>query len=170
MDDIIALIVVIITIVSAIVRIKAKQKPTAGAKPAMGGDLGTKLKAFFAEIQQRLEEQTPKGPSGTSRWDTLLNADKAKDPPVQSYELSLEDIELEEEKKPVAPAKKPPTRPARVHHKPVEKRPVGPRPEQCAPELLPANETPCPAFLRRAVVWSEILGPPVALRDSSWDR
>jgi hypothetical protein len=170
MDNIITLIVIIIAIVSAVSKIKAKQKPKSDATPATGSELGTKLKAFFADIQQRLEEQTPKGPSGASRWDTLLNADKAKDPLVHSYELSLEDIELEEEKKPVAPVKKPPTRPARVHHKPVEKRPVGHRTEQCVPELLPANETPCPAFLRRAVVWSEILGPPVALRDSSRDR
>jgi hypothetical protein len=170
MDDIITLIVIIIAIVSAASKIKAKQKPKSGAKPATGSELGTKLKAFFTEIQQRLEEQSPKDPSGASPWDALQNASQTKEPPVRSYELSLDDLELEEDDEPAAPVQKLPVQPARVHPRPAATEPIDPAPEPCAPEQMAGKATPCPKFLRRAVVWSEILGPPVALRDSPWER
>lgn len=171
MDDIFTLIIIIITIVSAIGQIvKAKQKSASGAKPAARSELGTKLKAFFSEIQQRLEEQSPKGSPGGSPWDALQNIGRAKEPPTESYDLSLEDLEMEEEEATAPPVKKPPPRPARVHPKPAAARPVDPAPAPCAPEPLVGETAPCPEFLRRAVVWSEILGTPLALRDTPWDR
>jgi hypothetical protein len=172
MDNFVTLIVVIIIIVSAISRIKTAQKPKAGAKPAPPSDLGSKLKAFFAEVQQRLEEQAPDGPSRASRWDGLSNADPTKSSSAPSYEMSLDDLELEyEEAQPTPePVKKPSLRPAMTPTRPQEKLPDSGRPRLCAPEAMPAKAAPCPEFLRRAVVWSEILGPPVALRDSSRQR
>jgi hypothetical protein len=171
MDDIFTLIIIIITIVSAIGQIaKSKKKSAGGGKPAARGELGTKLKAFFSEIQQRLEESSSKGSPGASPWDALQDVGQAKEPPAGSYELSLEDLELEEEEAPAPPVKKPPPRPARVPAKPAAARPVDPAPEPCAPEPLVGKTAPCPEFLRRAVVWSEILGPPLALRDTPWER
>jgi hypothetical protein len=170
MDDIITLIIVIITVVSAVSRIRSKQKPKSGTKPAQGGELGTRLKAFFAEIQRSFEEQAPKVPSGASRWEGLQNAGRAQAPSARSYELSPDDLELEEERPPVAPARKPPVRPAATHPKPDAAPPDQSAHAPCAPEPLAVKGAACPEFLRRAVVWSEILGPPVALRDTPWER
>lgn len=165
MDNIITLIIIIIAVVSAISRIRTKQKPKSGAKPAASSELGTKLKAFFAEIQQKLEEQSPKSPSGAARWDALRNAGQAQD-----YELPIEDLDLEEEEPPAAPVTKPPVRPAGDRPKPVAAQAVDSAPEPCAPGLLAVKGAPCPEFLRKAVVWSEILGPPKALRSAPWER
>ena len=171
MDDIITLIIVIITVVSAITSIRSKQKPKSGAKQAPGGELGTKLKAFFAEVQRGFEEQTSKSPSGASRWERLQNAGQSKAPPARSYELSPDDLELEEEKPPAAPARRMQQhRPAGTRPKPEAAPPVHPAHGPCAPEPLAVKGAPCPEFLQRAVVWSEILGPPVALRDTPWER
>jgi hypothetical protein len=172
MDNFITLIVVIIFIVSAISRIKAAQKPKGGAKPAPPNELGTKLKAFFAEIQKRLEEQAPNGSSGASHWDRLAKVDKSDQSPSPSYEMSLDDLELDDEEEiPLPePVKKQPSRPVKVRAKPMGKRPIGGGSRSYVPEPLSAQAAPCPEFLRRAIVWSEILGPPAALRDSTWDR
>jgi len=170
MDDIITLIIVIITVVSAVSKIRSKQKPKSGTKPAPGGELGTRLKAFFAEIQRSFEEQAPKAPSGASRWEGLQNAGQAQAPSARSYELSPDDLELEEERPPAAPARKPHVRPAVTRPKPDAAPPVSCAPAPCAPEPLAVKGAACPEFLRRAVVWSEILGPPVALRNTPWER
>jgi hypothetical protein len=171
MDDFFTLIIIVITIISAIGQIvKAKQKSTSSAKPSTRSELGAKLKVFFKEIQQKLEEQSPKGSSGgDSPWDALEDAGQSEEPAMRSYELSLEDLELEEEKESAPPEKKPPAQPARVKPGPAE-RPVDSASGPCAPEPLVGKAAPCPEFLRRAVVWSEILRPPLALRDTPWDR
>jgi hypothetical protein len=170
MDDIITLIIVIITVVSAVSRIRSKQKPKSGTKPASRGELGTRLKAFFAEIQRSFEEQTSKTPSGASRWDRLQNARQAQAPAARSYELSPDDLELEEKRPKAAPARKPAVRPAAPRPKPDAAPPVHSAPAPCAHEPPAVQGAPCPEFLRRAVVWSEILGPPVALRDAPWEH
>jgi hypothetical protein len=172
MDNFIPLIVILIFIVSIVSRIKSAQKPKAGARPAPPGDLGTKLKAFFSEIQQKLEEQAPSGPSGPSRWERLSTAGQTRLSPPPGDEMALDDLELEyEEAQPTPlPVKKPPLRPAMTPTPPPEELPRSGRPGPCTPESLDAREAPCPEFLRRAVVWSEILGPPVALRDFFQNR
>jgi hypothetical protein len=170
MDDIIAWIIVIIAVVSAISRIRSKQNPKSGAKPASSGELGTRLKAFFGEIQRSLEAQAPQSPSGTSRWEKLQNAGQAQEPPARSYELAPDDLELEEERPPAAPVRKPPRRSAGAQPAPEPAPAVHSAPSACAHEPLALKGAPCPEFLRRAVVWSEILGPPVALRDAPWDH
>jgi hypothetical protein len=171
MDALITLIIIIITVVSVVSRIRTKEKSKSGARPAAGSELGTKLKAFFTEIQRSFEEQTPKGPAGASRWQRLQDAGQAKGPPERSYELSYEDLELEEEKPPAAPVKKAPVRrPASDSPKPAVAPPVDSAPAPCAPKPLDAGTASCPESLRKAVVWSEILGPPVALRDAPWER
>ena len=161
MDNFITLIVIIIFIVSLISRIKAAQKPKASARPAPPGDLGNKLKAFFSEIQQKLEEQAPNGSSGASRWERLSTAGQSRLSSPPGDEMTLDDLELEyEEAQPTpAPVKKPPLRPTMPPTPPPEELPHSGRPGPCTPELLPAKEASCPEFLRRAVVWSEILGP-----------
>jgi hypothetical protein len=174
MENFIPLIVILIFIISIVSRIKGAQKPKSGAGPAPSGDLGTKLRAFFSEIQQKLEEQAPSGPSGRSRWERLSTADQTRLPPLPDDEMSLDDLELayEEAQPTPAPVKKKPLRPAMPLTPPPEELPRSDsgRPGPCTPKPLYAKEAPCPEFLRRAVVWSEILGPPVALRDFFQNR
>jgi cell division septation protein DedD len=173
MDNIITLVVVIIFVVSTIIRIKAAQKPKNGGKPVPSSDLGKKLKTFFAEIQRKLEEQAAGRPPDSSRWEELSDAGQTSQMSPPDDEMSLEDLELEPVKAQPSspkPVRKPPSRPAMDRSQPPEERPHGGHPEPCKGEPMPANAASCPEFLRRAVVWSEILGPPVALRDSPWDR
>jgi hypothetical protein len=173
MDNFITLVVVIIFVVSIISRIKTAQKPKGGAKPVPPSDLGNKLKAFFADIQQKLEEQAADRAPGASRWDELSNAGGSRQLLQPNNEMSLDDLELEyveEQPSTPKPAKKPPLRPAMARSQPLEERPHSGHPGPCKREPMPAKTDPCPEFLRRAVVWSEILGPPVSLRDSRWER
>jgi hypothetical protein len=173
MDNLITLVVVIIFVVSIISRIKAEQKQKNAAKPTPPSDLGSKLKTFFADIQRRMEEQAAGRPGGASRWDELSDAGQTGQLSPPDDEMSLEDLDLAPVKVQPAspkPVKKPPPRPAMTRSRPPEERPQGGHPGPCKQEPMPADAAPCPEFLRRAVVWSEILGPPVALRDSPWDR
>ena len=170
MDDIFTLIVVIIAIVSAVGKIKAKQKSAEGARPAKPGELATKLKAFFAEIQRSFDIQTSKGASGASRWGRLMQRDNIGISSGQQYDISLEDLELEGEDAPAEPKAKPPQRSTRFETKPSEKQPAIRPPDLSVPQPVPAITARDRAFLRKAVVWSEILGPPVALRDFPGDR
>ncbi len=170
MDTIITLIIVIITIVSAFTRLKAKQKAAKGAKPVKSGELATKLKAFFTEIQERFEAQTQKGTSGAPHWGRLMQGDDANGSSADHYDMSLEDLVLEDEELPAEPEKKPPARSTRFETQPSKKMPAGRPPGLGVPEPVPVKTAWDRAFMRRAVIWSEILGPPVALRDFPGDR
>jgi len=170
MDDIFTLIVVIIAIVSAFGKIKAKQKPAKGAKPAKPGELAAKLKAFFAEIQERFDTQTPRGASGASRWGQLMQGGKADGSSADRYDMTLEDLDLEDEETPAEPETKPPARFTRFQTKASKEQPAARPPDLRVPALAPAKTVPDRAFLRRAVIWSEIIGPPVALRDFTGER
>lgn len=173
MDNLITLVVVIIFVVSMLSRIKAAQKPKNDAKRIPPSDLGSKLRTFFAEIQRKMEEQAAGGPASTSRWDELSDGGGTRQSSQSDDEMSLVDLELapvEAQPSSPKPVKKPPSRPPMARSQPPEEGPHGGHPGSCKGEPMPANAASCPDFLRRAVVWSEILGPPVSLRDSPWDR
>ncbi len=169
MDNIITLIVVIIVIVSAVSKIKAQQKPAKGAKPAKPGELATKLKAFFAEIQERFDAQPPKSTSGASHWGQLMQEDNLNGSSADHFDMSLEDLVLEDEEPPAEPEAKPPARSTRFETKKAKKQHAD-RPTDLRAPAAAAKTAADRVFLRRAVIWSEILGPPVALRDFPGDR
>ena len=166
-DDIFTLILIVLAIGSAIAKAVSKAKPKAKKKvtPA-AGELQKKLKGFFADIQEKLEAQSRKSDSTASQWDQLKRGDRAGGPPTNAYELSLEDLVLEEEEEPEKPVGQPPRPPSRVQPQPGG----GKQPESRAAEPLSAKTALTPEALRNAVIWSEILGPPVALRDFSAQR
>lgn len=172
MDDIFTLILVIIAIVSAVTKAKSKTtpKPRKYDKPAASGDLRAKLKAFFADIQEKLEAQTQQGASGSSQWRQLKRGNKAGGPSADHYDMSVEDLILEDEEPPPEPEIKPRRRSVAVQPQPAKKQPTGEQPDLHPGEPAPAKAALNRAFLRKAVIWSEILGPPKALREFSGER
>ncbi len=172
MENILALIVIIITIVSAVNKARRKRKPEQSAKAAAPGDLAAKLKVFFNEVQEKFDAQSRKSTPGASPWGQLMPDESTPGQP-EHYDMSLEDLVLEEETAPAEADKKPPARAARKSTK-QKKPPVSEKSskERVEKKPEPPKEMPPPAYatLRRAIVWSEILGPPVALRDDPRQR
>ena len=166
-DDIFALILIVLAVGSAIAKAVTKAKPKSKEKvtPA-AGELQKKLKVFFADIQEKLETQSRKSDSTASQWDQLKRGDKVGGPATNAYELSLEDLVLQDEEEPEKPDIQPPRPPSRVQPQAGGDKQPDPR----AIEPLSAKTALTPEVLRNAVIWSEILGPPVALRDFSGER
>lgn len=164
MDNIIALIVVIIAIVSALSKAKTRQKSKQTANAPESNELAAKLKTFFAQVQERLNTQSRQGAGGASAWGPLMQAEKDKEPP-EHYDMSLEDLVLEEEPAPAKVEKRLPARPTMAQAKPVAPQATSSHSGMLAEKPLASKTSPDVATLRRALIWSEILGPPVALRD-----
>jgi hypothetical protein len=161
MDNLFTLIAIIIVVVSVVRKIKAQQKSPSGAT-APGGGWITKLNAFLADIQRKMEQQPSGRATGASGWDQLLDGG--------SQANSLEDLEFEEEEIPPSPPPMPIVTPSRAYKNRSDNQqiiPAGPRRSARCSEKQPLLRVARNrAALRKAVVWSEILGPPVALKNS----
>lgn len=169
MDSIITFIVIIIMVVSIVSKLKAK--PKQGKAPARGGGLIDKLNAFLEQAQKNLEQQNRQNREASYEWDQLM---EEEEPEQQVYyeRDALEDLIIEEE--PPPPPRIPPREPRRAR---LERE----RKERPAAATM---KTPPPARrgqqrkgihmgrrqLRKAIIWSEIIGPPVGLRNSSNNR
>lgn len=191
MEDLIPfLIFIIVGILSVVAKSKARKKKKQGQPPKKGGDLITRLNAFLTDVQKRLEAQSQAGtPGAQSGWEQLLGRPRpGAARPLPGKEESLDDLVLEETDIPpappgpkpirrhtmllVEPEKKPgrrladaPRPAARARQTPTAPAPA-PQPEARATGSPPPAAAPkTRAGLRRAVVWSEIIGPPMALRD-----
>jgi hypothetical protein len=160
MDNLFTLIAIVIVVVSVVRKIKAKQKSSAGAAAPAGGWV-TKLHAFFADIQRQIEQKSSVGPADASAWRQLMEGDSQAD--------SLEDLDLEEEETPPAPKKMPPVSPGRVQKiRSDQKQTIPGAPQRSAlgfEKRAPLKVARNRAELRKAVIWSEIFGPPVSLKD-----
>lgn len=174
MDTIITLIVIAIMVVSVISQIKAKQKAKPGAKPSNTGGWVAKLNTFIADIQKKIDEQSKESSPGLAEWRQLMDGGNAGISQTDVPDDSLGDLVFEEDDVPVLPEKKPPVRPVRAQAKPSDKKPVIPdapqRPALRARKTTLSTMAGNRADLRRAVIWSEILGPPVALKDQPGNR
>lgn len=170
MDDIITIIIFIIMIISVVNKFKTKKKP--GEKPSKSGGLMDKLNAFLQEVQNNIEQQKKQDSSGHSGWDQVMDQDEQYKVRQHYPEPEpLEDLVLEE-----AP---PPPPPKKIRHRESRlatrerKRPVTATVAHPAPSAKKICRKRIPmgrARLRKAIIWSEILGPPVALRNRSGDR
>ena len=174
MDDIFTLVLIIIAIVSTVIKAKSKPKDkqlkNKSEAKAAAGELGAKLRGFFADMQEKFEAQTLKGRSGLTQQRRLTRSKKKSVSAADSDEMSLEDLVLEDEQPEPAPVKSPPPRPAALRAEPSVKPPVTPQPDPTVRQAQPSKAPLDPAFLRNAVIWSEIIGPPVALRDFPEER
>jgi hypothetical protein len=173
MDNIVTLIVIFIVLGSVIRKFKGEQKTKKGATPPDGGWL-TKLKDALADIQRQIEQQS-KGPtSGASGWDQLLRGGEPYSSQPDAGEAALDDPVFEDAQTPPHPEKMEPATPVRAQAIRSDKAQVVPGVKRrkavhagqpsCAPMAVSR------ADLRKAVIWAEILGPPVALRDQSGGR
>jgi len=168
MDNIVTLIVIFIVLGSIIRKFKAQQKAKQGATPPDGGWL-TKLKAALADLQRQIEQQSKGRTSGASAWDHLLDGGEPHSSQPDADEAALDDRVFEEAQTQPHPKKMPPAAPVRAQTIRSDKtqgmpgvrrrKAVHAGQPSCAPMAVSR------ADLRKAVIWAEILGPPVALRD-----
>jgi hypothetical protein len=168
MENLFPLIFIVIALLSIIG--KLKKRPRAPETKASEVGWIQKLNALLADVQQRLQQPPQDGASGQSPWERLLKgADLSGSQPDGP---AARDVE------PVADAVTGSPRPARNRPMAPVRATVAARMDKTAP-VVTAVRTPAAAFakgsvsslrgrradLRNAVVWSEILGPPVALKD-----
>lgn len=174
MDTIITLILILIAFWSIFSKIKAKQKTKQGAT-SPGGGWVAKLNAFLVDIQRKIEQQSKDRTTGASGWDQFLDDGEEFGSPSDVDEAALDELVVEEAEAPPRPVKMPPAVPVMAQATRVEKTQFIPGgvPRRKA---LQAGQPPYPSMavsraeLRKAVIWSEILGPPVALRDKRVGR
>lgn len=168
MDNIVTLIIVIIIVVSSVIsEIKKRQKTQKGLKTE-GGGWFKKLDAFLTDIQNRLEQQSKESSTGGFDWSRLRDGGDANRSRSDADEEVVDELVFEEIELPLRPKEKPPEAPDRIRTvQPVET----PVPSASQLAALHAGKPSHAAMavsraeLRKAVIWSEILGPPMALRD-----
>ncbi len=174
MENIITFIVIAIMIVSAVSKIKAKQKKKKSDKPSGSGGWIEKLNTFLANIEKNVQQQSKGSTTGISAWKQLMEGAKAGRLQTDPHEDSLEDLILEEDELPVLTKQKRTVRPVKAPIKRPDKEKISPdatrKPALQAQKSKRSGIAMDRASLRRAVIWSEILGPPVALRDQQGDR
>ena len=168
MEDFLPFLVFAIVAVASMVSNLRKKKKN-DAKPKTRTGLGLKLSMIFAEIKSKIELERQKqkaaqeGPSSASEWRRLMEDGPQPDEP----EETLADLDLGAEAPPPSPKKPAFVKSYRDRSMPMREREM-PHLES-EPPPLPAETRKSPRLgrkrLRRAIVWSEILGPPVALRD-----
>lgn len=170
MDNIFTWIVIIIAILSAISEIRKKQRAKKGAKPK-GRSWVKKLDAFLTDIQNRLEQQSKGSTDGASEWSRLRDGGEVGRSRSDADEEVFDELVFEEIEPPPRPKEKPSARVRPTRSDETQSVPGAPQPKALdAGKPSYAAMAVSRAELRKAVIWSEILGPPVALRDQLGDR
>ena len=168
MENLFPLIFIVIALISIIGQIKKRSKPPGAAKASQVGWM-QKLNTMLAELQQRLQQPPQGGAPGPSPWERLLKGSGLPDSPPD-VPAAIRD-EVQEVKSASRPARVRPVVPGRAPAAGRDKiPPVATAPPTLVASVAKGSATPLPrsrADLRKAVIWSEILGSPVALRDKS---
>jgi len=173
MENTVTLILIFIALWLISRKFIAQQKTKQGAT-SKGGNWITRLNAFLADIQRKIEQQSKDRTTGASGWDQFLDDGEEFGSPSDADEAALDDLVFEEAQTPLHPKKMPPAAPVRAQTIRSDKTQVVPGVTRrkavhagqpsCAPMAVSR------ADLRKAVIWAEILGPPVALRDQRGGR
>jgi hypothetical protein len=168
MDIVITLIVIAIAVWSMVSRYKAQRKKQPSATPLAGGWITT-LKAFLTNIQRQIEQQSKNRTGDASGWDRFLDDSQTNSYSTDLNEAALDDRVLTKAQTQPPSKKIQPVVPIRVQTPRSDKTQMDPG--ALRSRAIPAGK-PSRAFiaasradLRNAVIWSEILGPPMALRD-----
>jgi hypothetical protein len=168
MENIITLILIFIALWSILRKFKTRQKTKPGAPPPGGGWI-TRLNVFLTDLKNQIEQQTKESTTGASGWDQLLDGDEGFSSPSDADEAGLDDLVFEEAQTPPHTKKMPPAAPVRAQTSRSSKtRCVPGVPRRKAVRACNPSDTSMAvnrADLRKAVIWAEILGPPMALRD-----
>lgn len=173
MENIFTLILIFIALWSISRKFKAQQKTKQGAT-SKGGNWIIRLNATLADIKRTIEQQSKDRTTGASEWDQFLDDGEEFGSPSDVAEAALDDLVFEEARTPPHPKKMPPAVPVRTRTTPSDKTRFDPGVQRF--KALHAGKPSCASMavsraeLRKAVIWSEILGPPVALRDQFGGR
>lgn len=172
---IIYVLLILFFVLPSVLRRKKKKGTAQRERQSSGlGKLGERLRAFMRELetqaleakkkadQQAESDRTgqaagPQRAKGKSVWDLLTDREAEEAETVPYTELSAEVVsEPLAEPEPVRPSRA--VRNGRPETVKKVQRPETPVPAAPVRAVLPAHA------LQQAVVWSEILGPPKALR------
>lgn len=180
MEDLIQFLLFIgVGLLLAIGKMQSKKKKKRGAKARESEGLTTRINAWLTSLQKHIETQSKKTAGVKTGWEQLIGGSRPVRPQTDPSDGTIEDVDLGAgETTPSPPPRTAPTAPPPQPHlsiRPAE-NPTSPaieipqrpptvrrKPNQA---VLPMQRT----GLRQAVVWSEILGPPVALRDPFGDN
>jgi len=169
MENMFTPILIFIVLWSIFRKLKAQQKAKSGAT-SKGGNWITRLNDFLADIQRKIEQQSKDRTTGASGWDQFLDDGEEFGSPSDVDEAALDDLVFEEAQAqphlkkmaPVAHVRAQTIRSDKTQVVPggvTRRKAVHAGQPSCAPMAVSR------ADLRKAVIWAEILGPPVALRD-----
>ena len=168
------LLFVIFGIISVIGKVKKIKKKKQGTKARGREGLAVRIHAWLTDLQKRIETQSKKAPKGKLDWEQLIGRSQLESTHTIPTDDALEDVYLEATEQTPSPVPK--AKPLRVSPPPhVLKKssdkskmmgvetPRMPKKDRRrpTPTVLPTDRS----SLRLAVVWSEILGPPISLRD-----
>ena len=128
--------------------LKSEEMGGGGSRTGLQG----KLNKFLSRIKAEIEAANPKGSDEETGWEAVLPQEEDVKPARD--ESPPERIEPVIEKRPVLKVKPAPARPVSESMKPAVDG------KKTLPGLAYGIRD-----LRKAVVWSEILAPPLALRD-----
>ena len=130
----------------------AKPKETK-KKPSIFGRIGEQIQQFIQELENQAKQQKKETRDQETIWETLAEEEDAS--PV--FESAGEDAGFSEfEPKEVEPPAKKRIRSRRYEQEPCIKEPLYPLREKYCFKSNP---------LQNAIIWSEILSKPLALRD-----
>jgi hypothetical protein len=167
MENIVTLIVILIVLWSVISKRRAKKKARRGDAAPPGGSWIARLNTLLTDIQKRLQQQPKTSAGGTFDWRRLLDGEALRSQ-SDADEAAPDEPVFEEMAPSAAPESTPPADPAvaRVTRadrtQPVPDTPRREAYQRGKPSF--ASTAASRSDLRKAVIWSEILGPPVALR------
>ena len=168
MDDLFTLIIIIVTVLSVVGKLKTKPAATKKSPPKGIAGWLTKLNTYLEEMQRQAipPQEEAEEDIGADRWRRLMENETASIPPAGDMGEDLGDLEFVEDPepsraKPASDAARarvglPPRQPPAQAEAPAEPLSV-PEDRQI---LVPTSRDQ----LRQAIVWAEIIGPPVALK------
>jgi hypothetical protein len=173
------LLFAIFGILSAIAKVKKDKKKKKRSKAHGREGLAVRIHAWLTDLQKRIETQSKKAPKGKFDWEQLIDRSQLKSTDTTPHDDALADMGLDTVKQAPSPLPKatpavtspPPHKPIQSSEKPDTMAVDIPRMMKKArrkpiPRALPTSRSD----LRQAVVWSEILSPPIALRDPFGDH
>jgi hypothetical protein len=180
MEDLIPfLLFIIVGILSAMGKVKKEKKKKQRVKARRRNGLVARIHAWLTDLQKRIQIQSEKAPKGIREWEQLIGRSQLERTQPLPYDDALGDIDRDAVKKTPAPLPKAtvsatspqPHMPIEPPEKPNMMAVEPPRMAKTArrkpiPSTLPRSRS----GLRTAIVWSEILGPPIALRDPFGDN
>jgi hypothetical protein len=173
------LLFVVFGILSVLGKVRKDKKKRKRAKVQGRQGLAVRIHAWLTDLQKRIEAQSKKAPKGTFDWEQLIDGSRLKRTDTAPHDDARADIDLD----PVEETPSPLSKPAPVGASPHSHMPTKPldKPDMTAVDIprmtIKAERKPISSVLptsrsdlRQAVVWSEIIGPPIALRDPFGDQ